>query len=86
MVDQGNNMKGRDKKIGSIRSIFMHADGVDKWLMGLGFIGAVFDGVSDRLPLLFAAKMMNFVGNSSRLDPQVLQHSLNKVSFLFLSL
>ncbi|KAE8717153.1 hypothetical protein F3Y22_tig00110059pilonHSYRG00203 [Hibiscus syriacus] len=32
------------KKNGSIRSMFVHADGVDKWLMAAGFIGAVADG------------------------------------------
>ncbi|XWS40814.1 hypothetical protein CRYUN_Cryun17cG0027800 [Craigia yunnanensis] len=37
----GSPMK---KKNGSICSIFMHADGVDMWLMSAGFIGAVADG------------------------------------------
>ncbi|PON52777.1 ABC transporter [Trema orientale] len=63
---------------GSIRSIFMHADGVDMCLMALGFIGAVFDGFTDRLSLLFAAQMINTIGSASKLDNDVLHHNLNK--------
>ncbi|PON59409.1 ABC transporter [Parasponia andersonii] len=64
---------------GSIQSIFTHADGVDRCLMALGFIGAVFDGVTDRLSLLFAAQMINTIGSASKLDNDVLHHNLNKV-------
>ncbi|MBA0610211.1 hypothetical protein Godav_011082 [Gossypium davidsonii] len=36
--------KKKKVKNGCIGSIFMHADGVDMWLMGAGFIGGVADG------------------------------------------
>ncbi|PPS00076.1 hypothetical protein GOBAR_AA20600 [Gossypium barbadense] len=55
--DQREKLKiGAVKKVnGPIRSIFMHADAVDLWLMTLGFIGAVGDGFSTPLVLLVTA-------------------------------
>jgi len=46
MGKEDEKESGRDKmkSFGSIRSIFMHADGVDWILMALGLIGAVGDG------------------------------------------
>ncbi|XP_042483361.1 ABC transporter B family member 15-like [Macadamia integrifolia] len=53
-------------KINSILTIFQHADGKDKWLMFLGFIGAVGDGFS--MPALFyvnGTAFNNFGGTPS---------------------
>ncbi|KAF7134904.1 hypothetical protein RHSIM_Rhsim08G0062600 [Rhododendron simsii] len=57
---------GMEKKsiIGSYGSIFMHSDGFDKLLMGLGFIGAVCEGLCPPLTLLFTNKIMNDIGSS----------------------
>ncbi|CAI9109590.1 OLC1v1009434C1 [Oldenlandia corymbosa var. corymbosa] len=55
----------RKKKKGSVLSIFMHADGVDKLLMIIGFVGAVGDGISMPTMLLLTAKLLNNVGNES---------------------
>ncbi|KAK7266245.1 hypothetical protein RIF29_18887 [Crotalaria pallida] len=53
------------KKNGSFRSIFLHADSVDWFLMILGFIGAIADGFSLPLVLLITSKIMNNIGGSS---------------------
>ncbi|KAK6928250.1 ABC transporter-like, ATP-binding domain [Dillenia turbinata] len=53
------------KKGGSIRSIFMHADGIDKLLMVLGFIGAVGDGFGIPVTLVVTSKLMNNIGGAS---------------------
>ncbi|XP_023743738.1 ABC transporter B family member 15 [Lactuca sativa] len=50
---------------GSFRSIFMHADGADMFLMTLGFLGAVGDGISMPTMLLITSKIMNNIGDSS---------------------
>ena len=75
---------GALKKVnGSIRSIFMHADGVDMWLMILGFIGAVADGFSAPLVLLVTSKLMNNLGDASAFTAEMFIHNINKVSFSF---
>ncbi|KDP45428.1 hypothetical protein JCGZ_09677 [Jatropha curcas] len=60
---------GTDKKkssnLGSIKSIFMHADRVDSLLMILGFIGSIGDGFSTPLVLLVTSKLMNNIGGAS---------------------
>ncbi|XVE68021.1 hypothetical protein DITRI_Ditri09bG0034900 [Diplodiscus trichospermus] len=53
------------KKNGSIRSIFMHADGVDRWLMAAGFIGAVADGTVSPLMISLIGRMFNNVGGAN---------------------
>ncbi|XP_071707028.1 ABC transporter B family member 15-like [Rutidosis leptorrhynchoides] len=50
---------------GSFRSVFMHADWVDKLLMGLGILGSIGDGISMPTMLLITSKIMNSIGNSS---------------------
>ena len=90
VLDKTSVDQGMKRVNGSIRSIFMHADGMDMWLMALGFLGAVFDGLSDRLVLLFTSHMINSIGSASKLDNDVLKHNLDKVyislSFPLLSL
>ncbi|XP_019428490.1 PREDICTED: ABC transporter B family member 15-like [Lupinus angustifolius] len=63
-IDKSSGMV-RKKKNGSIRSIFMHADGHDWFLMVFGFIGAIGDGFSIPLVLLITSKIMNNIGGSS---------------------
>ncbi|EXB47712.1 ABC transporter B family member 22 [Morus notabilis] len=62
--------------MGPYAPFFMQADGVDMLLMFFGFIGAVLDGFTDRLPLYFTSHMINSIGNASKLDPDVLRQSL----------
>ncbi|KAF5740332.1 ABC transporter B family member 15-like [Tripterygium wilfordii] len=72
----------KKKKVGSIRSIFMHADGVDICLMVLGFIGSVGDGFNTPVVLLVTSKLMNNIGSSS--DPNAFTHSINKNAVVLL--
>ncbi|CAA7032090.1 unnamed protein product [Microthlaspi erraticum] len=74
------------KSFGSIRSIFMHADGVDWVLMGLGLIGAVGDGFTTPLVLLITSKLMNDLGGPSFNTETFMQSiSKNSVALLYVA-
>ncbi|XAR51801.1 Xenobiotic-transporting ATPase [Bertholletia excelsa] len=66
------------KKGGSVRSIFMHADGADLLLMFLGLIGAVGDGVSMPAILFVTSKLMNNIGDASVSVADSFSHNINK--------
>lgn len=70
-------------KNGSFRSIFMHADGVDMFLMVLGYIGAIGDGFSTPLVLFLTSKFMNNIGDVSNIPIDVFTHNINKVHLYF---
>jgi len=53
----------KKKKSSSIRTIFMHADAADKWLMAFGLLGTLGDGFSLPVMLLVTSKIMNNLGN-----------------------
>ncbi|KAG4139911.1 hypothetical protein ERO13_D07G224000v2 [Gossypium hirsutum] len=86
--DQREQLKtGAVKKVnGPIRSIFMHADAVDLWLMTLGFIGAVGDGFSTPLVLLVTGKLMNNFGDASAVTSDTFIQNINKNSVALLYL
>uniref|UniRef100_A0A5B7B3K0 Putative ABC transporter B family member 15-like isoform X1 n=1 Tax=Davidia involucrata TaxID=16924 RepID=A0A5B7B3K0_DAVIN len=65
-------------KNGSIRSIFMHADGADLLLMTLGFIGAVGDGIAMPVVLFVTSKLMNNLGDASTSTADVFTHNINR--------
>ncbi|XVF14181.1 hypothetical protein REPUB_Repub09cG0035000 [Reevesia pubescens] len=68
----------KTKKNGSIRSIFMHADGVDIWLMAAGFIGSVADGTVAPLIIYLTGRMFNNIGGASAAD--MLTHKVRQVA------
>ena len=72
-------------KKGSFWSIFMQADRVDKFLMTIGFLGAFGDGISMSALFIVSSKVMNNIGNLDTSSSQSFSLSINKVSFLFLS-
>ncbi|KAH1085919.1 hypothetical protein GLYMA_07G081000v4 [Glycine max] len=78
-----------NKKNGSLgfRSIFMHADGKDLFLMVLGTIGAVGEGLATPLVLYISSRMMNNIGISSNMDGNTFIHNINKnaVAWLYLA-
>ncbi|KAL9427433.1 hypothetical protein AB3S75_029592 [Citrus x aurantiifolia] len=78
---------GRKNIFGSFRSIFMHADRVDMFLMVLGFTGAICDGLSTPLLTFVMCRLMNNVGNASSLPVDVFTHQLynNAVMILYLA-
>jgi len=72
----------KKSKIGSIRSIFMHADSLDCFLMVLGLIGSIGEGFSSPLIFFVSSKLLNnLAGADSASD--VFSDSINKVSFPF---
>ncbi|XP_023549973.1 ABC transporter B family member 15-like [Cucurbita pepo subsp. pepo] len=66
----GNLERSNSKKKGSggIKGIFMHADAVDILLMTLGFIGALGDGFTRPVVLLVGSRLMNSIGNTSKIS------------------
>lgn len=80
-------MAGGKSKIGSIRSVFMHADSLDCFLMVLGLIGSIGEGFSSPLIFFVSSKLMNNLAGSESSDtaPDVFSDNINKVSFPFFS-
>ncbi|XWS40815.1 hypothetical protein CRYUN_Cryun17cG0027900 [Craigia yunnanensis] len=69
------------KKNGSIRFIFMHADGVDMWLMSAGFIGAVADGTVTPMIIYLTGRMFNNVGGANSASAaDMLTHNVRQVA------
>ena len=84
--DSSTSTATKNKKSGSIRSIFMHADGLDMFLMILGMIGAIGDGIGTPLVLFITSKIMNNIGNFSGGIDSTFLHAINKVWFLLFSI
>ncbi|KAJ6290324.1 hypothetical protein OIU78_026115 [Salix suchowensis] len=73
-------MAGGKSKIGSIRSVFMHADSLDCFLMVLGLIGSIGEGLSSPLIFFVSSKLMNNLAGSEPSDtaPDVFSDNINK--------
>ncbi|KAK7365105.1 hypothetical protein VNO80_13919 [Phaseolus coccineus] len=74
------------KSTGSIRSIFMHADGLDMFLMILGMIGAIGDGIGTPLVLFITSKIMNNIGSFSGGIDSTFLHAINQNAVVLLYL
>ncbi|KAK4393048.1 ABC transporter B family member 15 [Sesamum angolense] len=80
-VDQQKQKKKKKESSGSgisFRLIFMHADGWDTLLMGLGLLGAFGDGASMPAMLLVTSKLMNSFGGSQTSVTDNFSHNINK--------
>ncbi|KAK4275504.1 hypothetical protein QN277_018575 [Acacia crassicarpa] len=77
----------KKKKKGSIRSIFMHVDTVDLFLMVLGVFASLGHSFTTPLVLLISSRLMNSIGSSSTVGPTSFTHSINKnaVNMLYLA-
>ncbi|KGN52419.1 ABC transporter B family member 15 [Cucumis sativus] len=83
-----NDNNNKKKKGWWMASIFMHADAVDKFLMTLGFIGAVGDGFTTPLVLVVSSHLMNNIGHtssSSITDSFVANIDKNAVALLYVA-
>lgn len=78
-MGQEKNDVVMNKSKGSIRSIFMHADGVDMCLMALGLFGSFGDGFSTPLVLYISSKLMNNIGDASASLTESFTQNINKV-------
>lgn len=79
----GSSDMGQKKKMSksvSFGSIFMHADGWDMALMGMGLFGAFGDGISMPVMLLVTSKLMNNFGHSQVSLADNFSHKINEVS------
>ncbi|XP_041006181.1 ABC transporter B family member 15-like [Juglans microcarpa x Juglans regia] len=72
---------------GSIRSMFIHADGVDLLLMVFGILGCVGDGFSTPLVLYISSQLMNNIGGVSISLSESFQRNINKnaVALMYLA-
>ncbi|KAG1326634.1 putative multidrug resistance protein [Cocos nucifera] len=85
---KGSKKRGSSSSLSSFRTIFMHADTVDMWLMALGFLGAIGDGLSSPIMLLITSKVFNNLGSGpSSIDPSQFTHHIDKnsVNLLYLA-
>ncbi|XP_062010004.1 ABC transporter B family member 15-like [Rosa rugosa] len=82
-----DKMESKKKAGSSIRSVFMHADGVDKLLMALGLFGSIGDGCTTPMVLLITSRLMNNVGGASSNAQDAFLHNINKnaVALLYLA-
>lgn len=83
MREKGRGIQ-KKSNIGSFRSIFMHADGYDMLLMGLGFLGALGDGLTTPAIMLVMSKLINSIGGSSLSTINNLSQIVDKVLYLYL--
>ncbi|GKA92457.1 ABC transporter B family member 15-like protein [Tanacetum coccineum] len=72
---------------GSLRSLFMHADGADILLMTFGLLGAICDGLGMPAMLFVTNTIMNSIGDSSSLSTDVFNSIINEnaVNFCYLA-
>ncbi|CDY36984.1 BnaC09g18000D [Brassica napus] len=73
------------KSCRSIRSIFMHADGVDWMLVGLGLIGAVCDGFITPTVFFITGLLLNDLGGSFSDRTFMTAISKNTVALLYVA-
>ncbi|XP_038890487.1 LOW QUALITY PROTEIN: ABC transporter B family member 15-like [Benincasa hispida] len=86
--DSERNKNNNKKKSRGMASIFMHADAVDKFLMTLGFIGAIGDGLTTPLVLIVSSRLMNNIGQTSSIsitDSFVANIDKNAVALLYVA-
>ncbi|KAI3452367.1 hypothetical protein Pfo_009032 [Paulownia fortunei] len=76
-MEQNKKEKKSNSNI-SFGSIFMHADGWDMALMGLGLLGSFGDGISMPVRLLVTSILMNSFGKSQISLTENFTHSINK--------
>uniref|UniRef100_A0A251SJ61 Putative ATP-binding cassette subfamily C member 8 n=2 Tax=Helianthus annuus TaxID=4232 RepID=A0A251SJ61_HELAN len=77
-MSKQNTKKNKKASNGSFRSIFMHADWADMFLMTLGLLGAIGDGISMPTMLLITSTIMNNIGDSSSFSMDVFTDKINE--------
>lgn len=60
----------------------MHADGVDMFLMAIGFLGAAGEGIGLPGIIFYTSTIMNNIGDFSSLSSDVFTDKINKVSLM----
>ncbi|KAK9061737.1 hypothetical protein SSX86_018920 [Deinandra increscens subsp. villosa] len=72
--------KETNKKVGngSFRSLFMHTDSTDMFLMAVGVIAAIGDGMGLPVMLFFTSTIMNSIGSTSSISANTYTDRINK--------
>ncbi|CAH1437662.1 unnamed protein product [Lactuca virosa] len=78
MSKQNTETRRKVSSSGSFRSIFMHADAADMFLMAIGFLGAFCDGIATPANFLFTSTIMNSIGDFSSLSKDIFIDKINK--------
>ncbi|KAK6155142.1 hypothetical protein DH2020_009390 [Rehmannia glutinosa] len=81
--DMEQNKKKKSSSNISFGCIFMHADGWDMVLMGLGLLGAICDGISVPVRLFVISKFMNNFGNYQISLAENFMHNINENVLVF---
>ena len=76
--EEGEMKKTDNYKGGSIGIILRYADWIDVVLMLMGALGAIGDGLSTNVLLLFASRIMNSLGHKN--NQQTSMTEVEKVS------
>ncbi|RVW24013.1 ABC transporter B family member 15 [Vitis vinifera] len=71
------------RNIGSVRSIFMHADAADYCLMAFGLLGAISAGLYRPTLLFVVNKIMNNIGSAST-SGDAFSHKINQNALILL--
>ncbi|XP_028778647.1 ABC transporter B family member 15-like [Neltuma alba] len=86
--DSKTEVMKKKRSSGSVRSIFMHADSQDWFLMALGVLGSFGDGFTGPIVLFISSRLINNIGGaSSRMDVTAFVHNSNEnaVALLYLA-
>eukprot|EP01018_Ginkgo_biloba_P022662 Gb_23626 [translate_table: standard] len=86
MGNEGDRPKDLSRSI-SVWKLFKYADSTDLWLMILGTLGSIGDGLSTPIMMIVLSGLMNTLGNGPSAKPNGFVHSVNKgsVNFLYIA-
>lgn len=82
----GSKKEGEVMKVkegGSIGIILRYGDWIDVVLMLIGALGAIGDGMSTNVLLLFASRIMNSLGGSNDDNSETSMFEVEKVRLLY---
>ena len=80
MSKQSTNTKMTKVSNGSFKSLFMHADDMDMFLMAVGLLSAIGDGLATPIMFFITSTIMNSIGGSSSSSADVYTDKINKVN------
>lgn len=84
MSKQSTNTKMTKVSNGSFKSLFMHADDVDMFLMAVGLLSAIGDGLATPIMFFITSTIMNSIGGSSSSAADVYTDKINKVNTTYI--
>ena len=84
MSKQSTNTKTTKVSNGSFKSLFMHADDMDMFLMAVGLLSAIGDGLATPIMFFITSTIMNSIGGSSSSSADANTDKINKVNTTYI--